>query len=325
MTMIADNAKAVSHPMDSILVRRLKFGFDQVQTSDLVWSRTHPNFSIFINALGVHVPHFERFLVAVLREVRGDLADPQLAKDVQAIIGQEAYHASNFEGWTQRMNEHYKGLPAIDAVAKNYFLDAFKTGDRKFKVGFVAGYETFTFLAGMIILDSYEKYMADADPTIRALWVWHQVEEVEHGSVAFDVYKATYGEDEWYRRKMVLLAFMHIFWETIKSYAEMIRVEGYYRKPWQAIKAWAFFLKFGFDLGHAALPVLRRNYHPRAHPMCNEQQNKYALAWRAWTANGADPHHLSNETVAQMLATFGQSTDAARPTTTSAYSSARSK
>ena len=233
MAMIADNAKAVSHPMDSILVRRLKFGFDQVQTGDLVWSRTHPNFSIFINAFSVHVPHFERFLVAVLREVRGDLADRQLAKDVQAIIGQEAYHASNFEGWTQRMNEHYKGLPAIDAVAKNYFLDAFKTGDRKFKVGYVAGYETFTFLAGMIILDGYEKYMADADPTIRALLVWHQVEEVEHGSVAFDVYKATYGEDEWYRRKMVLIAFMHIFWETFKSYAEMIRVEGYYRPPRQ--------------------------------------------------------------------------------------------
>ena len=67
------------HPMDSILIRRLKFAFEQVQTSDLVWSRSCPNFSIFINALGVHVPHFERFLVAVLREIRGDLANPQLA------------------------------------------------------------------------------------------------------------------------------------------------------------------------------------------------------------------------------------------------------
>jgi uncharacterized protein len=316
MTIIADCAKPASHPMDSILVRRLKFSFDQVQTSDLVWSRTHPNFSIFINALGVHVPHFERFLVAVLREVRGDLADPQLVKDVQAIIGQEAYHAFNFEGWTRRMNEHYPRLPAIDAVAKNYFLTAFKKGDRKFKVGYVAGYETFTFLAGMIILDGYEKYMADADPTIRALWVWHQVEEVEHGAVAFDVYKATYGEDEWYRRKMVLFAFLHIVWETFKSYAEMIRVEGYYRKPWQAIKAWAFFLKFGFDLGHAALPVLSRRYHPRNHPLCNQEQNKYALAWREWTANGADPHTLGNESVAQMLAAFGKSPEVARSSST---------
>ncbi len=294
------------HPMDSILVRRLKFAFDQVPTSDLVWSRTHPDFSIFINALGVHVPHFERFLVAVLREIRdeknGDLASPQLVKDVQAIIGQEAYHAFNFEAWTRRLNAHYLRLPAIDAHAKNYFLRALETGSRKFKVGFVAGYETFTFLAGMIILDRYDQYMRDADPTIRALWVWHQVEEVEHGAVAFDVYKACYGEHEWYRRQMVLLAFMHIVWETFKCYAEMIRVEGYYRKPWRAIKAWFFFARFGFDLGYAALPVLSASYHPRTHPLCNEQQNEVALAWRSWTAAGADAHNLSNENVVQMLA-----------------------
>lgn len=313
-----ETVKSSLHPMDAILVRRLKFAFDQVQTSDLVWSRSNPNFSIFINALGVHVPHFERFLVSVLREVRGDLTDPQLVKDVQAIIGQEAYHAFNFEGWTRRMNEHYTRLPEIDAVAKNYFLDAFINGSRKFKVGFVGGYETFTFLAGMIILDGYEKYMADADPTIRALWVWHQVEEVEHGGVAFDVYKATYGEYEWYRRWMVLLAFIHIVWETFKCYAEMIRVEGYYRKPWQAIKAWGFFVKFGFELGRAALPVLGRNYHPRTHPMCNDNQNKYAMAWRAWTAAGADPHHLSNIEVEQMMAAFKLATNPVASATTTA-------
>lgn len=301
--------------MDSILVRRLRFGFDQVPASDLVWSRTNPNFSIFINALGVHVPHFERFLVAVLREVRGDLTDPQLVKDVQAIIGQEAYHAFNFEAWTRRMNAHYPGLSALDAHAKKYFVHALATGSRKFKVGFVAGYETFTFLAGMIILNRYEEFMADAEPTIRALWVWHQVEEVEHGAVAFDVYKVSYGEYEWYRRWMVMLAFMHIVLETFKCYAEMIRVEGFYKRPWQAIKAWIAFAKLGYDLWRAALPVFSRNYHPRNHPMCNEKQNRIAMAWRSWTNAGADPHHLSNEGVAQMLAAFEQTNCAVQSST----------
>jgi len=151
---------------------------------------------------------------------------------------------------------------------------------RFLQVGYVAGYETFTFLAGAIILDRYEELMGDADPVMRAPWVWHQVEEVENGAVAFDVYKYFYAEREWARKFFVLLAFAHITKETLRAYLHMGRVEGFWRQPVRGFKAAKFFLRFAADLALSVLPVLKRNYHPRNHPICNEQQNKVALAWR---------------------------------------------
>jgi len=293
-----------AHPMDEIPVRRLKFKLDEDSPEDCphpVWSRTHPDFSMFINSLGIHVPYFERFLVEVMRKYRGELTDPKLIEDVHAIMGQEAFHAFNFVGWNQAMARRYPHVAKLDEDARKYFEDALETRDKRFQIGFTAGYETFTYLGGMIVLDRYDEFMADADPKMRALWVWHQVEEVEHGSVAFDFYQAFYAKHEWYRRWMVLYAFWHILRETFKGYATMVRREGLYRRPLRALKAWKFFLSFGIDLARAALPVLSRKYHPRNHPRCNDDQNGVAIAWRKRIAAGEDPLRLTEGDVEQML------------------------
>ncbi len=279
----------------------MRFNFDAVEGHDPVWSRSSPDFSIFINALGIHVPHFERFLVRVMRAYRDELEQEDLLRDVQAIIGQESHHAFNFLGWTREMSRRYPKLPALDEHAKNYFDGAFKNRSKKFQIGFTAGYETFTFLGGMIVLNRYQELMANADPTIRALWIWHQVEEVEHGAVAFDFYKAFYPDDVWHRRVMVLFAFGHICWETFKAYGMMVRAEGFYRKPVRALKAWRFFASFAFDLAHAALPVLSKKYHPRNHPICTDEQNEIAIAWRDSYRAGNDVHALDDQDMQSLL------------------------
>ena len=55
------------HPMDYIPIRKLRFDFGEVEGGNPMWSRTNSGFSMFINAFGVHVPYFERFLINVIR------------------------------------------------------------------------------------------------------------------------------------------------------------------------------------------------------------------------------------------------------------------
>ena len=287
------------HPMDNIPVRPLKF---DATHSEPVWSKSSPEFAMFINALGVDVPHFERFLVRVMREYRGELSDPGLLQDVQAIIGQESHHAFNFSKWTQRLAEKYPDVARVDDACSKTFTGMTKRS-KKFQIGFVAGYETFTFLGGLIILQRYHELMGEADPVMRAIWVWHQVEEVEHGAVAFDFYNAFYREHEWFRKFMVVRAFGHILSETFKAYAPMVRGEGLYKTPGKALKAWGFFCRFGFDLAWSALPVLKRGYHPRNHPICTNAQNPIALAWRERHQNGGDVLSLNDSIMSALLKT----------------------
>ncbi len=292
-------APTPSHPMDKIDVRQLRFSFDDVSEHNPLWSRSCPEFSMFINALGVHVPYFERFLVKVMREYRDGIEDEKLQEDIKNIIGQEAHHAFNFVKWNQYLGERYPEVNHLDAESQDYFAAALKKSD-KYKVGFTAGYETFTFLAGLIILDRYHELMEDADPVLRALWVWHQVEEVEHGAVAFEFYQALYGEHEWYRKTLVVRAFGHIAWETFKAYRTMLPVEGYNASLKSRVKAWRFFAGFAFDLAWSALPVLRKGYHPRNHPICTTEQNQIAIAWRDYHNSGGNTEFLPDDVMAQL-------------------------
>jgi uncharacterized protein len=289
------------HPMDNIAVRGLRFDFDEVNTDDFVWSQSCPEFSIFINALGIHVPYFEKFLVQTMRTYRDDLDDAELLEDIKRIIGQESHHAFNFKQWNQAMRGRYPKVAALEQESLRYFEELLESKDKQSCVGFTAGYETFTFLGGMIILGRYEELMGRANPTLRALWVWHQVEEVEHGAVAFDFYKAFFPEREGYRRLKVAHAFMHISWQTLKAYAHMLRVEGYYKSLRRTLRGWRFFFSFAFDLARSALPVFARNYHPRMHPICNDSQSEIAVAWRAYIETGGDPIKLHQNNIEQML------------------------
>ncbi|MFN3239130.1 MAG: metal-dependent hydrolase [Pseudomonadales bacterium] len=287
------------HPMDEIPVRQLRFKFDDVNNHHPVWSNSCPEFAMFINALGVHVPYFERFLVKVMREYRGEVADPKLQEDIKNIIGQEAHHAFNFVKWNEYLVARYPELEQLEADSQIYFTEALDK-DKRFKVGFTAGYETFTFLAGLIILDRYQELMADADPILRALWVWHQVEEVEHGAVAFEFYKVLYGDHEWYRKAMVMYALSHIIWETFKAYKPILKKEGYNASWGQRLSAWKFFSGFAWDFFRSALPVFKRDYHPRNHPICTSSQNPIAIAWREYHKGGGNTEFLSDDVMAQL-------------------------
>ncbi len=290
-----------THPMDNIEVRPLRFNYENVMMQDPVWSHSNPLFSIYINALGIHVPYFERFLVMAFRDIKKEITDEKLQKDVKAIIGQEAHHGRNFIEFNKFLAKRYPEVTNLDLRAKGYFENKLSDkSDRRAHIGYIAGYETFTYLGGMIILDGYEKWMKDADPVIRSLWLWHQVEEVEHGAVAFDVYKHFYGKDEWYRKAMIVKSLAHIAYETWLAYVPMCKKEGYFSSPSKAVKAIGFYLSFSCKLAIKALPVFSKNYSPRLHQTDSFEQNKIAVGWRAEYTSGKEVDALSSEAVMQL-------------------------
>lgn len=289
------------HPMDNFPVRRLQFNFNDIENQDPLWSRSSRDFSMFINALGVHIPHFERYLVKTMLEARSAIKNDVLLRDMKAITGQEAQHAKNFIKYNKWLCRRYPDIQAIEQSASDYFDKHIEYDNLKEKVGYTAGYETFTFLSGLIILENYEKWLKDSDPSIKALWVWHQVEEVEHGAVAFDVYQELYGDDEWYRKKMVLKSLSHIAKETIRAYWNMCKVEGYLRNPFRACSKLGFCAYMLTRLLLSALPVFKKGYHPKSHRLVTNEQNSIQIAWRRFEKKGGNVLDIDHEKMAKML------------------------
>lgn len=294
--------KTVSaHPMDQFPVRPLKFDMDEVRKSEMLWSRSSPEFSMFINALGMHVPYFERYLIKALGRARQEISDPELNADIGRINGQEAHHAKNFIAFNAAMAKRYPKMACYEEEVKAYFSKHAKEDSLKEMVGFTAGYETFTFLAGAIILDNYEKWMGDSDPTMKAMWVWHQVEEIEHGAVAFDVYRTLYGKHEWFRKWKVVTALTHIATETLKSYTHMAKVEGWLRNPFNGAMKVGYCCQMLLRLLINALPVFKRSYHPYRHPIATRRQNRIQIAWRHYEAAGGNVLAIDREKMAEIL------------------------
>lgn len=288
------------HPMDNIEVRPLRFDYSKIEMQDPVWSRSDPLFSIYINALGIHVPYFERFLVKAFRNIRDKIEDETLKKDVTAIIGQEAHHGRNFIEFNKFLAKRYPCASKLDKHAKDFFEERLTKDTQKQQIGYIAGYETFTYLGGMIVLDGYDKWMKDADPVTRSLWLWHQVEEVEHGAVAFDVYQYFYKDHEWYRKWMIVKSLLHIATETGRAYFPMCKKEGYFSSPMKALKSVGFYCSFSLKLAKNALPVFSRKYHPRIHQEQNLKQNEIAVGWREEYSKGHDVGALSSDEVSKM-------------------------
>jgi len=289
------------HPMDDIPVRPLKFDFKDRPAEEALWSRSSPLFAIFANAFTLHVPYFERYLVRTMGKAKRKISDEALLADVNALIGQEAHHANAFISFNHLLKRCYPKARALEVQASQDFAERMKSDSFKSMVGFTAGYETFTFLAGMLFLGHYDAWFSDSDASVKALWVWHQVEEVEHAAVAFDVYKYFFADNEWYRKYMVVSALTHIIKEVTKAYFHMCKVEGYFKSPVKALKAVWFLTRLLSIMLWDIRPVFSKKYHPRNHPLATTRQSAVAVGWRRFQKSGGDVLAIDKSKMAKIM------------------------
>lgn len=93
------------------------------------------------------------------------------------------YQLDNFQAWLERQNKHVRNLPP------------------KVQLAITSAFEHFTALLGGYIL-KHPEVLSTLDEDAMKLWVWHAIEEIEHRSVAFDVYQQLYADQRLRRRVM---------------------------------------------------------------------------------------------------------------------------
>jgi uncharacterized protein len=169
-----------------IPVRRMDFEFDD--SIPKYWFGGDPLRTMILTALSCTFPEGERMFMRSVRHYQNDLRDPTLKKQVRAFIGQEAHHGKEHEAFNRMMAN--KGLP-IRYLEK--FTEAGLAREEKFfspqrMLAKTCALEHFTAMFAETLLE-HPELIDDIDERLKPLWLWHAVEESEHKSVAFDVFK----------------------------------------------------------------------------------------------------------------------------------------
>jgi predicted metal-dependent hydrolase len=255
-------------------IKPRRVGFDWEPTP-LQWIPGEPAASHIIDVLHLLLPAGERWFVSVYKQALPLIDDAQLQADVKGFMGQEAVHSRahaavldhlranglNPDAYVRRIEWMFTKLlgdkPPVPMSRRQWLLE---------RIAVIAAIEHFTAVLGAWVLDSPALDAAGADPTMLDLLRWHGAEEVEHRSVAFDVFCTVSGS--WFSRiyTMVVSAAM-MAWLWRRGMRFLCAADPTYTGPLPKFADFRRAAKKGLlptpgSLMLAIPRYCRRDYHP---------------------------------------------------------------
>jgi uncharacterized protein len=142
--------------------------------------------TLFFAVLSGIFPAGERFFVESVRRFRNDIKDETLKAQVSGFIGQEALHGREHERLNALLAERGfdMRMPIKGIDLSLWLLNQLPVRQQLACTIFM---EHFTALLAEQWLTN-QAFQQLADPEMIKLWQWHALEELEHKSVAYDVY-----------------------------------------------------------------------------------------------------------------------------------------
>jgi len=210
-------------------------------------------------------PAGERFFVRSVNYYLPQVESPLLRAQVKGFFGQEGRHAKEHDRWNEVLSG--QGF-AVDRFLSLYERLAYGVIERlaphSLRLATTAACEHFTALLAEKALRN--RILDRADPTMRALLLWHAAEEIEHRSVAFDVLKQV---NPSYALRIAGLAMatacLGSFWlaaMVMMLWQDRAALGPSFRKDLSTIRS----VRKQQELGGVFLPgilaYLRRDFHP---------------------------------------------------------------
>lgn len=212
----------MSKDVDTITVRQTQFTPEKI-TQHYTESTLMLH---FLTALSMSFPQGERFFVETVRNVRDQVSDEQLQKDISGFIGQEAHHArahEQFNQLVQNSDYHFKRFEK----AYEQEMIRLRTLSQRRQLAATVALEHFTAMMAGYMLEYPNIMFKGLSENMRNLWLWHAVEEIEHKHVAFDVYQQVFANLPQRRRSMrtisvgfissTLVMTSHLVWQDRKN------------------------------------------------------------------------------------------------------------
>lgn len=184
----------------------------QFQDDDFqYWNDGSPAKTHFWNALSLGLPQLENSVVKIMSQVRESISDERLREDVRVFCMQESRHAVSHNQFNVGAAEQRPFMKKGSTVEGSLLRFINRISSKRFMVGMFAGFEHVTAIISHYGLDDPDRWFSNCTPEVFRLWEWHAVEELEHKSVCFDVYRHLGGSHLMRCLSMFVVTFLVLF------------------------------------------------------------------------------------------------------------------
>jgi predicted metal-dependent hydrolase len=183
----------------------MDFKFPPEMRAEIVDS--DPERSYWLVGVSLTLPYVEPYLIRTMQEAKKRLTDPAQIDAVERFCAQEGQHFKQHVRLNDIIrSQGFDGLAAIEKTLDEDYRRFSETKSLRFNLAYAEGFEAATTAVALGYLENGTERM---HPAAAAVGTWHLIEELEHRTVAFDVYHTLYG-DYWYRCVIGLYAKWHL-------------------------------------------------------------------------------------------------------------------
>jgi uncharacterized protein len=201
-----------THPM-----RVRSMAFDLPDYLDPIFVPGQKAVSALLVASSLALPHLEPYLIRTMSAARAHIEDASLLEDLQRFSAQEGHHYRAHKTFNERVR--LGGFPELARFEAELEADYRRFTDTKslrFNLAYAEGFEALSMNLILLLIET--EGLPSGSP-VEDLWGWHFIEEIEHRTVAFDVYQHLAGT---YRHRLVIGA-----WAQWHFFSWVVRVARY--------------------------------------------------------------------------------------------------
>lgn len=219
--------------------------------------------SHLIAMLSAVFPDGEDFFVRSVRNVRDQVTDPELKRQVAGFIGQEAVHGREHRVLNERLAELGYPTHRVEKLVKWGLGTRERIMSPTSNLAVTAALEHFTAtFAELVLTDERAREMIGGE--VEELLLWHALEESEHKAVAFDVYKAIGGSERTRVITMNALTFGFLGFMALHVSLSLLADRSTYQRG-RLLKSWKRFKRSPYmhpKLWRQLRDYNRRDFHP---------------------------------------------------------------
>ncbi len=249
--------------VDNIAPRRFLIDYDESADIKKHWVKDDGFLTHWMNAYTLTIPGGEDFNVRTIRSYIDDITDESLRNTAQGFVAQELSHGKahgEFLKVLTRQGYNTKIFLSIYNFLSFKVLEPLST--KLSKLAFVVAVERINELIAEVNL---EHKLLDESPSEAAnLYKWHFAEEIEHKSVAYDIYQNISGNRFMLAYSTLLCYIINLTFLIFGTTACMVQ-DGSILNPKNWLRGFRYFFtkeKFFWKLSWGCLELQKKSFHP---------------------------------------------------------------